>query len=279
MAKRRKNWRSWRKELRTIYLGGTLHRAPETALEVACLGVSRFTGPSRRIVTEVRMEGEFMILMLGGSYYFRPDDGGRRRIVHARAGDVVYWPKGSMRYDYNDPDDPMRVICVNLNWPNPIANLPYMVHDQRRLITTIAQGIFLAQDGSITRRHALLDGYMSAILAEYVRLADPGAESELVAKVVRYTHEHLRRRIALGDLARHVGLKRQYFGRRYKALTGRTPMQEVRRIRIEAAVGILRILPDVPLKAIAYRLGLANSHVLSRALKRDVNMTSREIRA
>ena len=84
--------------------------------------------------------------------------------------------------------------------------------------------------------------------------------------------------VEFGLLSGFVGLDESYFGRRYKQLTGHTPMEEVRRIRVEHAVGIIQGTGTLPLKDVAFRVGMANDRLLCRWLKRYRGMTSREIR-
>ena len=62
--------------------------------------------------------------------------------------------------------------------------------------------------------------------------------------------------------------------RRKPALFGRGTWPEASRIG-----DILRSAPDIPLKEVAYRVGMANGNLLSRWLRRELNLTSRQVRA
>ena len=104
-------------------------------------------------------------------------------------------------------------------------------------------------------------------------------EEDLVGRLVQHVRHHLRESIRLEDVARSVGLEPNYFGRRYRELTGRTPMDDVRRIRIDHALGLLRAHPQMPLKEVAARIGMGNCQLLARWLKQSLGMTSREVRA
>lgn len=240
-----------------------------------CLGVLHYRSPARRIESRYTGGGESLTVLLSGVYF--GSEGGARGF-EARAGDVVYWPRGLPRVEHNDPARPMRALVVIFRWPERIDRVPRVVHDRQNVIRTIAQTMLTAQEAPHPHRQAILDGYTSALLAEYLRLSDASSH-ELVAKVMRYTVEHPRRSFGLDELARHVGLEKHYFGRRYREITGgRTPMQDVRRMRIEHAVGILQSAPDIGLKDVAYRVGMGSSHLLARWLRRELGLTSRELR-
>jgi AraC-like DNA-binding protein len=279
MPKRRRRPQKWLSKFDTFHRAVPSEPRNDPVLRVECDGINPFVSAPRRIVSETwGGDVDFMLVMLSGVYFAEYKLDGRTVNFEARAGDVVFWPAGMSRTEHNDPDDPMHVLCVTFRWPHAPRDLPRMVHDRRRLITNVAQAMQSVMDSFLPYRLAMLDAYAGTILGEYLRLAD-ARHCELVEKVARYAIQHLRRRITLHELARHVGLETRYFGRRYKQLTGRTPMQDVARLRIEFAVGILHTRPELPLKAVAYHVGMANSHVLSRALRRHLKMTSRQIRA
>jgi transcriptional regulator GlxA family with amidase domain len=70
----------------------------------------------------------------------------------------------------------------------------------------------------------------------------------------------------LDDLARKAGMSKYHFVRLYKKLSGRTPMNDVRMIRVEAARDLI-ITTDLPLKTIATRVGLGNEYYLCRVFR------------
>jgi AraC-like DNA-binding protein len=216
--------------------------------------------------------------MLAGKYVARWQSGERSGRIAARTADVVLWPAYTRRIESNEPGPRMRALMAYFRWNNRIDDLPVLVHDAQHLIASLAQSLLQAKDSLRTDRRLMQNGYLAAILAEFVRLADLTSGDGLPERVAAYTQAHLRQRFGLNELSRFVGLERNYFGRRYRELTGRTPMEDVRRIRIEHAVGILRGSPRLPLKDVAFRVGMANDRLLCRWLKRYRNMTSREIR-
>ena len=251
--------------------------APE-ALYVSDGGVHLFRAPPRRVDSHSRSPFDIFIIMLSGKYFARARVEDRDVEVAAGPGDVVFWPLGTDRVEHNDPADNMEALVVAFIWPRRMLSLPSMLHDHRRLMTLLANSILSVQNTLMPHRRTVTEAFASAVLGEYVRLAHESADDELVGKVMRYVQENVSRRFRLTDLSRHVGLDPGYFAERYKQLTGRTPMQDVRRIRVEHAVALLHSHPGAPLKNVAARVGMASSQLLSRWLRRELNLTSRMIR-
>jgi len=117
---------------------------------------------------------------------------------------------------------------------------------------------------------------LESLLAEYVRLA-VHAEHTLIDRTRAYVRAHLGDPFTLEDLAKTAGLSRFYFTRAYKRLTGLSPMQDARRIRVEEARKLI-LSTGLGLKEIAPRVGLANQYHLSRLLKRHAGAGARELR-
>ena len=116
------------------------------------------------------------------------------------------------------------------------------------------------------RRGEALDALLVLLLHEYERIRASPTPS--LADTVR---ELLRRRLAepltVEDLARAARMSRAHFIRTYNRATGRTPMQELRQLRVETARDLI-ITTDQPLKAIAVRVGLGDEHHLSHVFRR-----------
>ncbi len=103
-------------------------------------------------------------------------------------------------------------------------------------------------------------------LHELGRLANPAA-GDLPGRIRRYIRRNLTGRIALDDLAAEAGLSRFHFARTFREATGTTPMRLVSQMRVDAAGDLLR-RTDLPLEAIAARVGLADASHLSHLFRR-----------
>jgi transcriptional regulator GlxA family with amidase domain len=172
----------------------------------------------------------------------------------------------------------MRCMVLYIRWADPIAGLPIIRHDDHRVIRALSDRLLRLTDTQNPRQQALINTYAAAMLAEYISLCGEAGEHQLPHQVGQYIRAHLRKRITLDTLARYVGLEKHYFGRRYKELTGFTPMDAVRRLRIDRAVSILRSAPGLPLKTVADRVGIGNGNLLSRWIKKQLHLTATDIR-
>ena len=123
---------------------------------------------------------------------------------------------------------------------------------------------------------AFRDAMVQAIWAEHLRLG-VRREASLVDAVRRYVHDRLAEPIRLDDLAGAAGVSKYHFVRAYRRLTGVTPMQDLRRLRVEQARRLL-VSTQRPLKTIALEVGMRDEYQLSRALKRCLGMSARAIR-
>ena len=72
-------------------------------------------------------------------------------------------------------------------------------------------------------------------------------------------------------LACQACVSKYHFLRTYKVLTGRTPMEDVRIIRANAARTLI-LSTALPLKDIAPRTGLGNEYAMSRIFRHYFNM-------
>jgi transcriptional regulator GlxA family with amidase domain len=188
-------------------------------------------------------------------------------------------------FDPNAPPDqseegrPLRSIVIWVRWPLPSLRLPFRVHDADQVIALLAQRLLVLahEPARKTVLCAEADAFVSAILAEFVLRART-AEDEFLSRIARYTEEHIHGPIRLNDLARHAGLEKHHFGRKYKQLTGRTPMQDVKRRKAAYAKHVLQLSPSRTLSSIIGLVGVKNTATLSRLLSRHAGASARDIK-
>ena len=237
-----------------------------------------FRSPPTRIRSRRQGDPAELIIMTKGEYHARPLMKTNTAPVVARAGDVVYWPPGDERVEENVPDQPTHCMALYFNWLSPPPNnFPYLVHDYDGIIRILAERLLAMRDSPWSLPSAVRDAYVTAMLAECVRLTT-FLSDDLVARVARFIEEHIAMPINLADLARHVGLERHYFGKKYKSLTGKSPMQHLRRRRVEHAMNILLGNPARKLKDVATRVGIGDERQLRRLIARHAATHIRALR-
>jgi LacI family transcriptional regulator len=92
-------------------------------------------------------------------------------------------------------------------------------------------------------------------------------EDRDVAVALRFIREYAGGGIKVGDVLREVPLSRRVLESRFVRLLGRTPHEEIVRVKIERVKQLLTET-DLPLKAIAQRTGFSSEDYLSVAFKR-----------
>ena len=99
-----------------------------------------------------------------------------------------------------------------------------------------------------------------------------------VAMAMNFIQSHLAHRLSVTDLVEHTAISRRALERRFLKALGRTPMEEIRRARVERAKRLL-IETDLSLAEVARRSGLVRQQRLCSVLKADTGRTPLQFRS
>ncbi len=240
------------------------------------MGVIYFKSASRRIVTRRVGDAAELIVMLGGTYRAWEGSGDRRKMVQAGPGEAVYWPAGAERTEENDPAHPTQCYCVYLAWPRAPQAMARKVRDSSGTLRHLTTRLVAVKESPVVLPAEISNAFLAALMGEYLRLSlvpdDP-----LVVRVVEFLNTHRDQPFRLTELARFVGLDRYHLGRIFKAKTGYSPMDYVRRKRIEHALGMFTS-GNFDTRVIATRVGIPDEAEFRRVLKRYTGLGIRAIR-
>jgi AraC-like DNA-binding protein len=255
-------------------------KKPANIFDVRFLDGEFFTGPAQRVLSRIRRCTLAQLIVVTGGVYtatVSTERGAQR--IRAQAGDVVFWPVGSEDTDESDSGRPLHCISIFLRWPHAPPDLPFVVRDANHVIDLLANRLIATAHDPAGKAclGPSLDAYLAAVFAEYVALARTAAD-DLLARVTQYIEEHIHRPIRLEELARQAGLEKHHFGRKYKQLTGRTPIQDVKRRKAAYAKHILLLTPSRTLSNIAGLVGVRDASKLSRLLTRHAGASARDIK-
>ena len=103
-------------------------------------------------------------------------------------------------------------------------------------------------------------------------LADPD-----VSAAVRFIREHACDGIAVKDVLDEVPLSRRVLEGRFRKLFGRTPHDEIARVRFERVRRLLRET-SLPLADVAQRSGFRNAEYLATAFRREFGLSPNDYR-
>jgi transcriptional regulator GlxA family with amidase domain len=128
-----------------------------------------------------------------------------------------------------------------------------------------------AATANLIARHFVLYARRPGYQSQFSPLlqAQMAAEAPF-AGLIAWMQAHLGEALDVPALARRAGLAERSFYRKFTEATGRTPAQFVEQLRVEAARTLLA--KDIPLKAIAGRVGLGTSARLGAAFERRFGM-------
>jgi LacI family transcriptional regulator len=102
-------------------------------------------------------------------------------------------------------------------------------------------------------------------------------QDQSLARAVGYISAHAAEPINVSNVAKASGASRRYLERRFKTLLGRTPHEEILRVRVGL---VKRHLSEtqLPMTKIAESSGFTNSKMMCSAFARDTGMTPTEFR-
>ena len=102
-------------------------------------------------------------------------------------------------------------------------------------------------------------------------------EDSAVARAVSYIRDHMREGMRLADIAAHVHMHERTLLRHFRKAIGRSPTQELQRVRLERARNLL-LSGDAPLYEISDRCGFSSPDMLTRHFKAETGVNPREFR-
>ncbi|HYE07563.1 MAG TPA: AraC family transcriptional regulator [Planctomycetota bacterium] len=174
-----------------------------------------------------------------------------------------------------------RLVMLYLAWSDghgadsrgwPVAHV-----DRDGRLAAAARWIIDIAGGVVPAGPETADGLLAAT-AHLIARGDRHAAHDLVTTIRRAVEDRLDQRLTLADLARASGLSRWHFAHAFRAAVGVTPMRWLLQQRVAAATALL-VASDMPLRAIATRVGLNDEAQLARALRRVTGRSAGELRA
>jgi AraC-like DNA-binding protein len=110
--------------------------------------------------------------------------------------------------------------------------------------------------------------------------AEPSAAQRRIDlhQIDRFIRRHLADELRVADLAKLACLSEAHFSERFRAQTGLSPWQYVRRQRLHAARQLI-LQSRLPLTDIAIQTGFANQSALSHAFRSSYGASPRQLRS
>jgi AraC-like DNA-binding protein len=193
----------------------------------------------------------------------------------ARSGDILFYQAGLVHEEISQPDDPLSSYFLSFSARIKLPDLPLRLRDSEGRLVELLR--WMHRDLREHRPEGDCLALLETIIRELRWLLDRPKDDWL-----EHVREHLRTRFAetlsLDDVARHAVMSRFAFVRKFKRLCGRTPMEELRQIRIHEARNLI-LSSDLPLKTIAAQVGIGDEYQLSKLFRRYFGISPRNIRS
>ncbi len=191
-------------------------------------------------------------------------------------GDVILYGPG-VTHEEIPVKHPFEAAWLAFEWESAPRGIEVLSHDSAGRMRQLM--IWLCKEKDINSPEAAMarDAYVAAIIAEHQDAARRPAGYDTVRQIREFVREHIAEPLTLADLAREAGMSKYYFLRTYKALTGVTPMADVRALRVEYARELI-VATDLPLKAVAQRAGLGTASFLCRLFRSAYGVTPGSLR-
>lgn len=155
------------------------------------------------------------------------------------------------------------------------AELPPMVKDPSGQLVQLLERILQEAENTGLYRRELMELRLRELLYLLLRLSNGEKTSEktsaevAMSPVLLYIRDNLHRNISLEDLAAAAHLEKAYFSRKFKEISGCTPMEYLRCTRLAKARELLRY-SDMTVTQIAESLGFQSLRHFSRTFHQHI---------
>lgn len=199
-----------------------------------------------------------------------------KNCVIASPDDILLYPPGTIHEEW--AEDGKAVLILACSFKASGLHLLFHRDTHGRIQDLIARmvGTCLVADYPKEEAERRTAGLLR-ILIEELRQLDLDDSDVMVERVRAFIRDNLDQAFALDDLATVGGFTKHYFTRHYRQLTGRSPMEDARCIRLEEARRLI-VNSGLSLREIAPMVGLGDGYRLSRLLRRHYNVGACDLR-
>lgn len=194
------------------------------------------------------------------------------------AGDVFLYPKGVVHEEWAEDEQSVITWVCAFESTGPSFAQPVFCHDTHgRIQEFIAKFAWESTNWNNLGVPVEKSRYLKLILAEIEHLVAAKGPQAVVDKVRAYIYTHITDPFTLKDLVAVSGIGKSHLMRQYKAITGRTPMEDARFLRIAEARRLL-MSTKMHLHEIGPMVGIPDACRLSRLVKAVFGVNARDLR-
>ena len=186
--------------------------------------------------------------------------------ILCETGDVLLYPPGCVHAEAVAAPG-TEWIYLAFEWSGAPRHLPLRFHDATGRARVLADWLGADSPSRGPGRQSARDVLLGALIMQLLDSAR-AEEDGLIRRTREFFQKRLAEPLRLDAVAWHAHRSKFHFVRLYRKRTGRTPMEELRIVRLEHARELL-LTTGLPLKAIAPRCGLADEYTLSRLFRKQ----------
>ena len=127
-------------------------------------------------------------------------------------------------------------------------------------------------EGGLTQIRIPPDGIVTRHSTDILAVSDPN-----IARALRFIATRFAEAITVPDVARVAGLNRRTMEKRFRSVLGRTPAEEIRRVRVDGAKELLRNV-ELSIDVIAEMCGFSGRRWMSSVFAKATGMTPAQFR-
>jgi AraC-like DNA-binding protein len=194
--------------------------------------------------------------------------------VWAGPGDILFYRAAFVHEETPDPSDPAGLHFIAFDTGDRLPWLPLRLHDTHGRVRQLVR--WLVDDVSARRAPEMRRPLFDVLLGE-LRLLCAVPRDPWLEPILAFIRKNLARPLTLDDLARQGRMSKFAFVRKFHRLCGRTPMEELRLVRLDQARTLL-LTTNLPVKAIAPAVGIGDEYQLSKLFRRHFSLAPSHLR-
>ena len=194
----------------------------------------------------------------------------------AGAGAILLYRAGISHEEWAGAEIPLHTNYLSFRGEGLSQEEPILRRDVNGRTGEMAAWLAEEQDAYFPNAETYRQALFLGLMAEFTRLG-AHAPNVMVDRVRAFIRKHMEGTFSLQDLATEAGASKFHFVRCYQTITGRTPMEDARYLRVEEARRLI-LSTSLTLREIAPRVGVADEYHLSRLLKSHLGVSVRELR-
>ena len=208
-----------------------------------------------------------------------------------RAGEVILLPQGTEHFYASDPKTPWTLFWVHFQGASTGIFLQYLGFRESRPVTNagVSPGLMAAftnlmevrRTGYSTRAFINASNQLRHIFSqmalEISAQRGQGRGGFELSQVQAFMRDNIDQPLNLDQMAATVHMSKFHFSKRYKAMTGYSPVKHFQNMKIEHACSLLDS-SDLTVSAIADQLGYDDPLYFSRLFRKTIGVSPRSYR-